>query len=78
MEDPEQQADGPWIGYDERRAKMVMADQSMSFSYCLEGTLTVEELKVDDILKKLVVREGLKTDMYNIAIHDFHLGKVSL
>ncbi len=52
-------------------------EKQMSFSYDLESTLTDEERIADQILSKLKSKE-LKSDNYNMVIHDYFTNFVSL
>lgn len=57
-----------------RRYIILDIEKKMHFSYDLENTLTDEERLADVILSKM--RDTLKSDEYNIIIHDYFENKV--
>jgi uncharacterized membrane protein YgcG len=49
---------------------LIEAEKRMHFSYDLEGSLTDEERIADQLLQKIFKAE-LKSDTYNMVIHDY-------
>ncbi len=56
---------------------MIDIEKAMHFSYDLETTMTDNERKVSDILRKIASMTNLKNENYNIIIHDYFENFVS-